>query len=129
MAGAAPLETVAGPRRGLARRLWWGLVAAVGYILSPLSPWNDAFVNVPIAYAVAKLLHVALGLNEFLGFQLGYAASNAAGLALMALSGQALLGSSGRKGRKWLLKALLVSSLYGVAASLVLASLGLIEAP
>ncbi len=116
-------------RRGLARRLGWGLLGFIGYMLSPLSPWNDAFVNLPIAYAAAKLLHHVLGLNEFLGFQLGYAASNTAGLVLMAFSGQALLSGNKQEKRRWLLRATLISVVYGVAASLVLAALGLLEPP
>jgi hypothetical protein len=35
------------------RRLRGGLVAAIGFILSPLSWWNDPFVNVPLAVGVA----------------------------------------------------------------------------
>ncbi len=32
-----------------------GLLALVGFILSPLSWWNDAFVNLPLAYAFGYL--------------------------------------------------------------------------
>ncbi len=37
-----------------------GIVAVIGYLLSPLSWWNDLFVNVPLAYLFAlpfSLLH------------------------------------------------------------------------
>lgn len=130
MAGSAVAAVTSGRGRRFARRLGWGILGFVGYMLSPLSPWNDAFVNVPLAYAAAKLLRAVLGVNEFLGFQLGYIASNVAGLVLMALSGQALArGDSSPSGRRWLLRTVLLSTLYGVAASIVLASLGLIQPP
>ena len=35
------------------RRVWYSLLATFGYILSPLSWWNDLVVNVPIAYVMA----------------------------------------------------------------------------
>ncbi|MDD4873186.1 MAG: hypothetical protein PHR77_21745 [Kiritimatiellae bacterium] len=31
-------------------------MATVGYLLSPLSWWNDLYINVPIAYALAWLV-------------------------------------------------------------------------
>jgi len=33
-----------------------GLITAIGYILSPLSFWNDMLVNIPLAYGFAYLL-------------------------------------------------------------------------
>lgn len=32
-----------------------GLITAVGYVLSPLSFWNDMLVNIPLAYGFAYL--------------------------------------------------------------------------
>jgi len=32
-------------------------MATIGYILSPLSWWNDLYVNVPIAYVLAWAVH------------------------------------------------------------------------
>ncbi len=48
--------------------LYTGIVAVVGYLLSPLSWWNDLFVNVPLAYLFAlpfSQLHVQLYLPAF----------------------------------------------------------------
>ncbi len=110
-------------RRGAAR-LGWGLVAAVGYILSPLSPWNDAFVNLPIAYAASRLLR-GLGVPGPLGFYLGYLASNLLGLLLLAAGAQGVRGAQG-KGRISVWRLLLSSLVYSVAAYLALALLGLV---
>ena len=32
-----------------------GLLAAIGYLLSPFSWWNDLYINLPIAYGMAWL--------------------------------------------------------------------------
>ncbi len=55
-----------------------------GYILSPLSFWNDAFVNIPIAYLVAVAASAVAGPGVFpAAFFAGYLASNVAGLLMM----------------------------------------------
>ena len=60
-----------------------GLIALVGYILSPLSWWNDAFVNLPLAYAFGFVC--ALFNREFFlpATIFGYWLTNIAGLVLM----------------------------------------------
>jgi len=114
--------------QGWRRRLAWGLVAALGYILSPLSPWNDAFVNVPIALVFAKLASSLLDMNEFLAFQIGYMLSNMAGMVLLAL-GAAGLTSRAELDKRRLLTASAASLLYSLAASLILSALGVLQPP
>lgn len=69
-----------------------GLLFAVGYILSPLSWWNDAFINFPLAYLLGNLM------NHFFsgGFEIGmigaYWLSNLAGILFMLWGGSRLLG-------------------------------------
>lgn len=55
----------------------------IGYILSPLSWWNDLFINLPIAYGVATLFSLIdrrLFMPAMIG---GYWATNVLGLLLM----------------------------------------------
>lgn len=64
-------------------RLRGGVLGLVGYLLSPLSWWNDLFINIPIAYVFA--LGAAL-LNDSLfgpGLVIGYWATNVAGFVLL----------------------------------------------
>ena len=70
----------------LRERLGWGITAAVGYILSPLSWWNDAFVNIPIALAAAKALE-RLGVGFKAGFYAAYATTNIAGMVMVIIGG------------------------------------------
>jgi len=68
-----------------------GIVAVIGYLLSPLSWWNDLFVNVPLAYLFAlpfSLLYEPLYLPAFI---LGYWLSNLLGLILLHSAGTTLI--------------------------------------
>ncbi|MBU4199852.1 MAG: hypothetical protein KKG09_08030 [Verrucomicrobia bacterium] len=65
------------------RQTSWGTLAVLGYILSPLSWWNDLWVNIPIAYAVANLAQ-AMHPRFFLpAFVAAYWITNLFGLILM----------------------------------------------
>src|SRR5579871_3379486 len=59
--GTFPLASAQEAKRLRARMSWkrktaGGVLAFVGYMLSPLSWWNDAFVNVPLALAFAWIV-------------------------------------------------------------------------
>jgi len=72
------------------RRLAWGSLFAIGFTLSPISWWNDAVVNVPIAYLAARLaaiLDQRLFLFAFVG---AYWATNLIGLLGMHVSARKL---------------------------------------
>lgn len=60
-----------------------GLLFTVGYLLSPLSWWNDLYVNLPIAYCLAWL--VSLIDKQFFAMALVgfYWLTNIAGLILL----------------------------------------------
>ena len=73
------------------RRLAWGSLFAIGFTLSPISWWNDAVVNLPIAYLAAQLVTVLdqrLFLFAFVG---AYWATNLIGLLCMHVSTRKLL--------------------------------------
>ena len=59
------------------------LLSWVGYVLSPLSFWNDAFVNIPIAYVIGLLFGVVSRRFFLPGIILGYWLSNILGLVLL----------------------------------------------
>ena len=68
----------------MARRLGSGIVAFIGYLLSPLSWWNDAFINLPLAWLFASLVSLASHRLFAPAMILGYWLTNIAGLLLMA---------------------------------------------
>ena len=64
-------------------RLKYTVVGLLGFLLSPLSWWNDAFVNLPLAYLFAlpfSLISQSLLLPALIA---GYWLTNVLGLVLM----------------------------------------------
>ena len=60
-----------------------GIVFLIGLILSPLTWWNDLFVNVPLAYLFAQAIaRVYQGLFVY-AFVFGYWLTNVLGFLLM----------------------------------------------
>lgn len=107
-------------RRG--RTIAW-INAIVGYILSPLSWWNDLFVNVPLAYLFAlpfSLLSEQLYLPTFV---LGYWLSNVLGLLMLQQGGMALLKKRHRA-VSW--KGLLISTTLYTALIVILVMSGVL---
>ncbi|HTW92458.1 MAG TPA: hypothetical protein VMH22_12215 [bacterium] len=97
----------------MARRILSGIVVFVGYLLSPLSWWNDAFINLPLAYLFASLVSLASHRLFVPAMILGYWLTNVAGLLMMA-SGTAgvVAGSSSRFGRRQLILSLAAATGY-----------------
>jgi len=67
------------------KKLKGGLVLGVGYMLSPLSWWNDLFFNLPIAYLFGYLVSW-INVDLFLPFTIiGYWISNVLGIVMMQM--------------------------------------------
>lgn len=67
----------------------------IGWMLSPLTFWNDAFVNIPLSYGLACLLRRVIDV-DFAGLVLVlYWLSNIIGLYMMYASGRLILKSRG----------------------------------
>ena len=110
------------------RKLTGGILAVLGFMLSPLSWWNDAFVNVPLALAFAWLVS-SLCANSWreTGFNValivGYWLTNVLGFVLMHRGAKQLLGKPPAEkitNRKELKKDLLVSLAYTVLIMLLI---------
>lgn len=84
------LDTVEQPIPSIFQATWLkklrgGILFAIGYLLSPLSWWNDLFFNLPVAYAFGYLCSLIFP-NFLLQFTIaGYWLSNIAGIILMQL--------------------------------------------
>ncbi len=85
----------------------------VGYLLSPLSFWNDLFINIPIAYAFGFLFGL-LSKNLFLPFMIiGYWLTNILGFTLLHKGATEIFAEEKNKySKKDLAKDLLISVLY-----------------
>jgi len=65
------------------KKIWSGFLIFLGFWLSPLSPWNDLFTNIPMSYAFAYMFSFGIDSLFLPTFVLGYWLSNIAGFILM----------------------------------------------
>jgi len=95
-----------------------GIIGLIGFILSPLSWWNDAVVNFPLAYAFAwvvgkfisplMVVHTWMFLNLFI---IGYFMTNLAGFLMLHYSVWGMKAADGKFSVK---KQVFVSILYSL---------------
>jgi len=106
-----------------------GALATIGYLLSPLSWWNDVFINLPLAYAFAFLFGL-LSRKLFLPVMvLGYWITNIAGLVLLHRGLKDLVTKEKiRYTKKSLVKDLIISIIY-TAVVVILVKLGWLKFP
>lgn len=103
------------------RKISGGALATIGYLLSPLSWWNDAFVNIPLALVFAWLVSFLYQPAFTASLILGYWLTNVVGLVLMHKGArQIFLEKPPPASRRELLLDVLVSLVYtGVIIGLV----------
>jgi len=86
------------------------LLVGIGFILSPLSWWNDLVVNVPLAYLMATPLSLISEKLFLPGFVVGYWLTNLLGFLLMHWGGQGIINK--QTARLSIKHSLLISSIY-----------------
>jgi hypothetical protein len=97
------------------RKVTGGFLAVAGYMLSPLSWWNDAFVNLPLALAFASLVSVVYRPAFAAAGVVGYWLTNVVGLILLHKGAQQILSEKERKySRRDLVRDVGVSLAYTV---------------
>jgi hypothetical protein len=109
------------------RRVTGGVLAVVGFMLSPLSWWNDLFVNVPLALAFAWLVSSLYPSAFADSLVIGYWLTNVLGFVLMQKGAERLVSEKARR-YSWrdLLRDLGISLLYtGLIVALV--ELGILQ--
>jgi hypothetical protein len=96
------------------RKMHGGLLGFIGFMLSPLSWWNDLFVNVPLAVGFAWI--VSLFYKPAFGpaVIVGYWMTNVAGLLLMHKGARKAFGTGETQAytRRDLLKDIAISFFY-----------------
>ena len=97
----------------LKRKIKGGILATIGYVLSPFSWWNDLFINLPLAYVFALpfgLLSKKLFLPAMI---VGYWITNVACFMLMHHGVKDLVTKETKKyTRKELVKDIIISIVY-----------------
>lgn len=95
------------------RRVTGGILAVVGFMLSPLSWWNDAFVNLPLALAFAWLVSAFYRPAFEVAVVVGYWLTNVLGFVLMHTGARKALNREPKLSpRRELLRDIGISLLY-----------------
>jgi len=109
------------------RKITGGALAAVGYMLSPLSWWNDAFVNLPLALVFAWVVSAFYRPAFEASLVVGYWLTNVLGFVLMQKGAQTMLADGGRKySRRDLIRDVGISLVY-TGLIVVLLKLGVLK--
>lgn len=95
------------------RKFSGSMLTTIGFILSPLSWWNDLLVNIPIALVFAWVISAYHKPAFEPSLIVGYWLTNITGLLLMHKGVKQLLSGEARAGtRRELIKDLAISLLY-----------------
>ncbi len=86
--------------------LYW-LLISIGYLLSPLSWWNDLFINFPLAYLFACLCSLFSSRLFIPGIIAGYWLTNITGLLFIHFASLRLAGVKRFTRRQWLINGLI----------------------
>jgi hypothetical protein len=115
------LLALKGRALGAKRKIAGGILAFVGFMLSPLSWWNDLFVNVPLALAFAWIVSAFDKRAFAVSVVMGYWLTNVLGFVLMHKGAQKMLTEEEKRySRRELLKDVGISLLYtGVIIALI----------
>ena len=113
MAASANLVPCMAKLRITKRKVSGGAVAFIGYMLSPLSWWNDLFVNWPIALACAWVISWFCKSAFTASLVLAYWLTNVLGFVLMQKGGARIISEADQPySRKCLWRDLAISLLY-----------------
>ena len=82
----------------------------IGWLLSPFTTWNDAFINIPLAYIAASLFFKIFPISFALLVIIFYWLTNGIGILLMYVTGRNTLNEK-RLSFKSILVTLLIYSI------------------
>src|SRR5215211_7261909 len=111
------------------RKMRGGVLGFIGFMLSPLSWWNDLFVNVPLALAFAWAVSSFYKPAFEVACVVGYWLTNVLGLVLMHKAAKRIVATDEppkRYSRSDLLRDLAISLLYTLLI-VVLIKFGIIQ--
>jgi hypothetical protein len=95
------------------RKTGGSVLAFIGFMLSPLSWWNDAFVNIPIAWVFAWIISLFYKPAFAVSLVIGYWLTNVAGFVLMHKGAMKILSATDQRyARRELLKDIGISLVY-----------------
>ncbi len=111
-------------------RIRGGLLATAGYLLSPVSWWNDLFVNIPLAYAFGALVGIVSEDLFLPAMVAGYWITNILGFVLIHRGAKEIVSKKKVAGysKRELVADLAVSAVYTIIV-VVLVAAGVLRLP
>jgi hypothetical protein len=103
-----------------------GILSFIGYLLSPLSWWNDMFINLPLAYAFAYPFGLISRKLFLPAIVFGYWLTNICGLLILHRGVKDLI--AGDKDKRSTIKDIIISLVYTLAV-IILVKLGWLKFP
>ncbi|RJR31657.1 hypothetical protein C4569_01730 [Candidatus Parcubacteria bacterium] len=95
------------------KKIKGGILFTIGFFLSPLSWWNDAFINLPIAFFFGWLFSLISEKLFTPMIIISYWLTNVLGFLLMHLGAKDMLvGADKKKTKKEMVKILITSIIY-----------------
>jgi len=88
----------------------------IGWILSPFTFWNDALVNIPIAYFCASVVALLSEKLFFVSFLAAYWLTNIVGVVMMGEGIRSLMAEK-KIGRHPVVVSLITTAVYTVAVT------------
>lgn len=110
------------------KKLYGGILGAVGFLLSPLSWWNDLFINFPIAYIFACAVNYIYKGSFLAAFIIFYWLTNVTGFILLQKGMEKMIKDDKQKtysGKDFLRDAVL--SMVYTLLIVILVKLGIIK--
>lgn len=106
-----------------------GFLFSLGFLLSPFSPWNDIFINIPLAYVFA-IPFGRISKDVFLpAFMFMYIMTNVIGIILMRRTASFLLKKEKKKYTKKQIKVDIAIMVVFTILIFILVKIGLIPVP
>jgi len=97
----------------------------IGWMLSPLTFWNDVFVNIPISYLCASLAIKFIKADFLFLVLVFYWISNGIGILMMYLSGKSIMQD--KSNRLQALETLLITVIIYSIIIIILGKTGLLK--
>ena len=117
-------------KKKIVKRIFGGILAVIGFLLSPISWWNDLVVNIPLSYLFA-IPFGAINKSLFLPmFIIGYWLTNITGFVMMhqGIKQMTIKKLKKRNIKKELRNMMIVSILYTILI-LILVLTGILKFP
>jgi hypothetical protein len=87
------------------KKIFFAGLSFLGWILSPFTWWNDAFVNLPLSYLAASFINRSSAYSFLYAFLISYWLTNVLGIVLMYVGASGIsLGFAERRAAKGLIK-------------------------